>query len=211
MIRKLICTILALLFLSGNMVFAQRYNIGGSFSLSGGINQTSSTDELTNRVTLSVSPDFGWNLVECWAVGVRPSFGFSQASYSQSRVRVTSLGINPYARYRMLEFKHFGLWAEADSELNRNWNQHSIERGTWSTESRSFSYSIRLLPVLAYQFNRHVSLESRLNLFSVALSGEHVRYSPDKASNSFSYGFQATTDDIFGPLEKLSIGFLYHF
>ena len=209
MIRKLICIILPLLFLSGNMIFAQRYYIGGSFSLSGSVNQTSSTDKLTDLVTLSVSPDFGWHLGECWAVGIRPSFGFSQASYSQSRVRVTSLGINPYARYRILDFRHFGLWAEADSELSRNWNQNSIERGRWNTESRSYSYSIRLLPVLAYQLNRHVSLESRLKLFSIAWAGEHIQ--SHNASNSFSYGFQATTDDIFGTLEKLSIGFLYHF
>ena len=69
-----------------------------------------------------------------------------------------------------------------------------------------------LLPVLTYQLNRHISLETRLNLFSLYLKGMDSENSTSGIrQHSFSGGLYATTKDSVGTLGEITIGFLYKF
>ena len=202
--------LVASLFLCSGNASAQDY-IGGSVSIYGLASKTSSS-ETNQGNTINLAPDFGWYFGDNWAFGIRPVIGFRVSTINEnSQGRILSLGFNPYARYRLLDYNRFGLWAEASPEIGfqREWSRNS--GGDWVTDNRIFHYDIRLVPVLTYQLNDHISLESRLNLFSLAFMGYHMTRDDGSVHDTFSYGLSATTKDVTGTLENISIGFLYKF
>ena len=134
--------------------------------------------------------------------------GFTRSSlqdYSQ-RSSNFSVGINPYARYRLLAYQRFGLWAEADPELAFAQSRSETQGREGTSINRSTTYSFDVVPVLTYQLNSHISLESRLNLFSFGLEGYH-----SNDQHILSWGLRATTKDVTSALDNISIGFLYKF
>ena len=187
---------------------AQSY-IGGSFNVGGSHKSVASTALLGNAV--QVAPDLGWFIGDRWAVGIRPRMGFSWSSLKDDsqRSRNFSLGINPYARYRLLAHHRFGLWAEADPELAFS-QSRSEDQGRDASIISSTTYSLDVVPVLTYQLNSHISLESRLNLFSFGLAGSHT-FNGNDVQHVLSWGLKATTKDIVNILGDISIGFLYKF
>lgn len=196
----------AFLFCSPN-ASAQSY-IGGSFNVGGSHKSVASKTLQGNAV--QVAPDLGWFIGDRWAVGIRPRMGFSWSSLKDDsqRSRNFSLGINPYARYRLLAHHRFGLWAEADPELAFSQSRSEDRERTWIL--RSTTYSLDVVPVLTYQLNSHISLESRLNLFSFGVEGYHS-VGGNNDQHSFSWGLRATTQDVLDSLGDISIGFLYKF
>ena len=205
------------LFCFASNATAQNY-IGGSFSISNTNTPGSSSSDRQNRFGFNVAPDFGRELGERWAVGIRPTLGFTRITSANLVGQAFSLGLNPYARYKFLIVNRFGLWAEAGSDLSYKLSRTKSEGGadSYSNESRTLNYGIQLLPVLTYQLGRHVSLETRLNIFSVALNGSHftnISHTTNTAStsDSFSCGLSATSKDILGSLGDITLGFLYHF
>jgi hypothetical protein len=186
---------------------AQSY-IGGSFNFNGSHKSVASKTLLGTSV--QVAPDFGRFIGDRWAVGIRPWIGFSRSSVKDaSQSSNFSLGINPYARYRLLAHDRFGLWAEADPELAFT-QSRSEDQGRDASIISSTTYSLDVVPVLTYQLNSHISLESRLNLFSFGLAGSHTDNGND-VQHILSWGLKATTKDIVYILGDISIGFLYKF
>jgi hypothetical protein len=110
----------------------------------------------------------------------------------------------------VIDFHRFGLWAEADATLSfsQDWNRNRNE--TYS-KTRTYSHGIQALPVLTYQLNGHISLETRLNIFSFGLTGAHADYYDGSDLNSVSFGLNATSKDILGDLGDITVGFLYFF
>ena len=191
---------------------AQSY-IGGSFSLGSstvGRNQTPTT--WSRSTSFRLAPDVGWFIGDRWAVGIRPSVGFSSTINSDDvQSKSFSLGINPYARYRLLDHHRFGLWAEADPKISFEQVKSQARGGGWPSKSHSTFYDMDILPVLTYQLSRHISLESQLNLFSLFLNGvDHVD-SNGYHQHSFSGGLRADAKDIVDNLRNITIGFLYKF
>lgn len=205
----LLALVASLLLCSGN-ASAQDY-IGGSFNFQGSSAETvSSNSHRSTATSINVSPDLGWFVGERWAVGIRPRIGFGNNSNGDLQSKTISLGINPYARYQLLALNRFGLWGEADPDLNfTRRNQYS--NGSRVSYDRSVSCGIDILPVLTYQLNRHISLESRLNIFSFGLREASTNASDDTKYSSFSCGLRAATQNIFGAIGDVTIGFLYKF
>ena len=202
--------LVASLFLCSGNASAQDY-IGGSVSILGSASRDASS-ETTQSNSIKVAPDLGWYFGDNWAFGIRPSVGFRTSNFNEnSQGRLFSLGFNPYARYLLLDYNRFGLWAEASPEIGiqREWSRTS--GGDWESGNRIFHYNIQLVPVLTYQLNDHISLESRLNLFSLAFVGSHTTHDDGYIHDSFSYGLSATTKDVTGTLENITIGLLYKF
>ena len=186
---------------------AQSY-IGGSFNYSG--SSKSFASKTLQGTSLQVAPDVGRFIGDRWAVGIRPWIGFSRSSVKGASLSGNfSLGINPYARYRLLAHHSFGLWAEADPELAFS-QSRSEDQGRDASIISSTTYSLDVVPVLTYQLNSHISLESRLNLFSFGLAGSHT-FNGNDDQNIFSWGMRATTKDVTSALDNISIGFLYKF
>ena len=205
--KRILIGIVASLFLCSGNASAQDY-IGGSFRIFGLAGRNASSE----GNSFSVAPDFGWYFGDNWAFGIRPVVGFrtTTTTYDENihQARNLSWGFNPYARYLLLDYNRFGLWAEASPEIGFQYEWSRDSGGDWVSNDRIFHYDIRLVPVLTYQLNEHISLESRLNLFSLAFVGSHsTRLSRD----TISYGLSATTKDVTGTLEDISIGFLYKF
>ena len=205
------------LFCFASNATAQNY-IGGSFSISNKVSQVSTSSDRHYLFGFNVAPDFGRELGERWALGIRPTFGFSRSALPNQANHAFSFGVNPYARYKFLTVNRFGLWAETSPYLNGRLSRTKSEdvAGSYSSESRFLDYGIQLLPVLTYQLGRHVSLETRLNVFSVDLSGWHsISISHDtnttQTSGLFTCGLSATSKDILGSLGDITLGFLYHF
>ena len=205
------------LFCCAGNASAQNY-IGGSFSISNSVSQVSSSGNQRNQFGFNVAPDFGRELGERWAVGIRPTLGFNSNTFGNQDDNVFSLGVNPYARYQLLTAKRFGLWAEAGPYLNYSLSRTKSEGvgGSYSNESRILNYGIQLLPVLTYHLSSHISLETRLNLFSVALNGTHstnVSHTTNNAqtSDTFTWGLSASSKNILSSLGDITLGFLYHF
>ena len=203
--KKVITTLFLVLGICTGKASAQPF-IGGSFRLTGGVNQS------VSNVTLTIAPTFGWYLGERWAVGFRPTFGVGMSNFNYLN-EFFSLGITPYARFRMLTFNRFGLWAETDPDISYRRNKYTLTENATTTikEVSSLEYGVKLLPVLTYQLTPRISLESRLNLFSLYMTGTRQIQTGEAYQNSFSYGLQATTQDVIDALENLSIGFLYKF
>ena len=194
-----------LLFCTGN-ASAQDF-IGGSFSFDVNANTFFASETLgrTSHSTINVAPDLGWFVGDKWAVGIRPAVGFGlNTDPENDRIRTFSLEIVPYARYRLLAYNRFGFWAEADPRL-----YYSQSKGE-TTDVRTTIYGASLLPVLTYQLNSHISMESRLNLLSLSLSGWHIDNNGHE-TDVFIYGLGASTNDVMDTLGAISIGFLYKF
>ena len=198
---------------------AQSY-VGGSFNFWGSssnksISNSSIDSQTSQSFSVQVAPDFGWFVGDRWAVGIRPWMGFTPYSSvvgdNNQSSRSFSLGINPYARYRLLALHRFGLWVEADPELAFLQTQSKVQGREWTSNNRSTAYSLGFVPVLTYQLNNHISLESQLNLFSFRLQGTHEVNVNNDERNSFSWGLQATTKNVMESLCDISIGFLYKF
>ena len=194
---------------------AQTKYIGGSLRISGGLNQNTTTGDVQNTFSLGIAPDFGWNLGDKWAVGIRPSAGLAQSVSGGGISRNYILGINPYARYQLLTYKRLGLWAEAAPELTYTVNNSQTAGDETldsnSYQSRNLGYALSIVPVLTFNLSSCISLETRLNFFSFALRGNHIRYDEGGAYNTFTYGLQLTMENAVDILDNLSIGVLYHF
>lgn len=202
--------IILTLMINGGHARAQGY-IGGYLSLNGGRNQDAGAGSMQKSNMLRGAPDIGRVLNEKWVVGVRPTVGLSLSSNNSRKQRILTLGVNPYARYRMLGLRRFGIWAEFSPELGlyNDWHQERADH--WLSDTRSLNYDIRLLPVLTYRLNRHVSLETRLKIFSASLAGRHFIYpATGNAFNSVSYRLNASMEDLVNTVEDITIGFLYY-
>lgn len=184
--------------------------VGGSFGLSASDSHYSRSGSLQSLFNLSVAPDFGWRFKENLSAGFRPTFGFLRMTTGDQEIRSTSVGINPYVRYRVVGFHRFGLWAEADANMDfkQEWN---LNDGMTISKTRTYSQGIQALPVLTWQLNKHISLETRLNIFSFGLTNSHAEYNDNAELNSVSFGLNATSKDIFGDLGDITVGFLYSF
>ena len=204
----LVCTFV--FSLTSLKVNAQISYVGSSFSFSTASSYSMNTGSIQNHVDFSIAPDFGWDIKDNMAVGIRPALGFSRITNGDQEVRNINVGINPYVRYRALDFHRFGLWAEADANV-RFGQEWSLNRRETISKSRTYTYGIQILPVLTYDLTNHVSLETRLNIFSLGLTTSHIVYNDKTDYNSTSFGLRATTKDILGDLSGISIGFLYRF
>ena len=191
---------------------AQSY-VGGSFSVKGNSARTSARTMAvtTNTSSLNLAPDLGWFLGERLAVGVRPWIGFDNASQDGIDTKTFSFGLNPYARYRVLDHGGFGLWAEADPVLGFSNSRNETREHVWVSTTRTTTYGLEIMPVLTYRLNRHISLESRLNLLSLSLLGNHIVSSDGLEQNISSGGLAVTSKDIAGALGDITIGFVYNF
>ena len=206
---ELILTLVLLLAcLRGN---AQSLYVGGSFSLAASDSYNSYSGSLQNAFNFSVAPDFGWEFKEKLAAGFRPTLNFLRMTTGgHQEIRTISVGLNPYVRYRVVDYHRFGLWAEADANLSfsQEWN---LNDRTTINKTRMYNQGIQALPVLTYQFNRHISLETRLNICSFGLTSSHAEYNDNSSSSSVSFGLNATSEDILGDLGDITVGFLYFF
>lgn len=208
--KRDLCVIVSFLLLAlfSEKTAAQDY-MGGSASIS--------LNRLDNKhgdrtFSAALSPDIGWFVADDFVVGLRPSVSFSRQN--QSEYTAFGMGIAPYFRYALLDYKRLGLWAEGVASLSfhNDWYHSKKNHNT-------VNYQLRVLPVLTYALNSHLLLESRVNLFSFGLSGSASRvadwddrgYRYSDWDRSASFGMSLSPNDCISALGDISIGFIYRF
>lgn len=202
--KRFIPILLVLVALSCCRTLSARSYLGGSFSFAGNWNKDQGGN-LVNSLSLSLSPEIGWFVGERWTVGFKPTVALSATSSNDSRIVL--LGVSPYARYRFLELKKFGLWAEGNLNFRYSGSKNDSRVGNYS-----LIYGLDVRPLLTYDLTEHVILYCAVNLLSLSLHGSSTYYAETSNwFNSFSFGFSGKTDNVIDPLSTVSIGFLYRF
>lgn len=204
LMKRFIPILLVLVALSCCRTLSARSYLGGSFSFAGNWNKDQGGN-LVNSLSLSLSPEIGWFVGERWTVGFKPTVALSATSSNDSRIVL--LGVSPYARYRFLELKKFGLWAEGNLNFRYSGSRYDSGAGNYS-----LVYGIDVRPLLTYDLTEHVILYCAVNLLSLSLHGSSTYYAETSNwFNSFSFGFSGKTDNVVDHLSTVSIGFLYRF
>lgn len=204
LMKRFIPILLVLVALSCCRTLSARSYLGGSFSFAGNWNKDQGGN-LVNSLSLSLSPEIGWFVGERWTVGFKPTVALSATSSNDSRIVL--LGVSPYARYRFLELKKFGLWAEGNLNFRYSGSKNDSRVGNYS-----LIYGLDVRPLLTYDLTEHVILYCAVNLLSLSLHGSSTYYAESSNwFNSFSFGFSGKTDNVVDHLSTVSIGFLYRF
>lgn len=202
--KRIICSAFVLMALFCCHNLSAGCYAGGSFSFASSWNNVQQ-GSLVNSSSIVLSPELGWLVGEKWTVGIKPSVGVSATSANDARN--IHLGISPYARYRFLEFKKFGLWAEMNAEFSYLGGMNAS-----GGDTRTLSYGIGVRPVLTYDLSRRISLYGAVNLFSLSLRGYSTYYQEtSKWFNSFSIGLAGQSDNVIDSLSQISVGFIYKF
>ena len=207
--KNLIIIISFICLLAGsNKINAQtKFYLGGDVSYAKSWNG----DEFSDfSRSLSVSPEFGFQLKERWMVGARLSYAsvlsstggtlsLGNVSINVSR-SLSAFNINPYARLRFFELNKINFWLEGN-----------IFYGEGNDNSTSFA-SAGVNPMITYEANEHIMLYSSLNLIAINYTYIHYYDSkyPANSINQHSLSFGASTNEII-KMSDFSIGFLYRF
>lgn len=153
--------------------------------LGGGISLWRDTD--ADRTSFSITPDFGYNLNENWAVGGELALAFRGAG-DHGNPKSTSFAIAPYARYSFYENKIVRLFLDMGLGISTSKVEHS---------DRVNGFEIGLKPGLAIKLNEHLSFVTRIGF---------AGYRDDYHRNMGENGFGVTVDG-----ENISIGIDYEF
>ena len=152
--------------------------------LGGGVSLWRNND--THATSFLLTPEFGVNLSEKWAVG--GELGFAHSKYSENDVTVkgTGFAIAPYARYSFYENKIVRLFVD----MGVGFSTQKIKGGD-STNG----FAIGLKPGVALKLNDSFSVVSKLGF-----AGYRDDYY--KGENGFGVSFDT---------ENISLGVLYTF
>lgn len=153
--------------------------------LGGGISLWRNTD--ADKTSFSITPDFGYNLSERWAVGGEIALAFNgyDAEYD---AKSTAFAIAPYARFSFYENKIVRLFLDMGLGFSTYKPKH---------RDNVNGFEIGIKPGLAVKLNDHFSFITK-----VGFAG----YRDDYYRNLGENGFGVTVDG-----ENISIGIDYEF
>ena len=199
---------------------AQIY-VGGSLGFNTNSNKNtapvSGAVTTTGSTTFTIAPNAGIILNDKLSAGGRLnlSFGGSTAPKTSS----FGFGINPYARYNILNVSKFTIAGEAGLSFNLATGNTTYTGGT--DKSVSSAFRVYVEPVLLYALTENVTLEAALHIAQLNFSTTSTKVTnyPDSGSSSVTtntgntnFGLGLDTNDIFGTgLGTVSIGFTYKF
>ena len=196
-------SLLALLFAVALAVPALAENmwIGGDFSYS---NTSPKNGDSTS--SYSIEPEFGYSLDESWDIGIDLGYSYEEGVGEFAGMplppevapdKVTTIGIAPFARFKMFEIGDFAFLAKgsifyASSKLD-------------NADLNFTSYGIRIVPVVTYSINETWSIGATLDFAEIAY--ETVKSDDtDKADvENTTFGFKGNSGSIIG------VNFSYHF
>ena len=195
-------SLLALLFAVALAVPALAENmwIGGNLSYS-----NTSPKEGDSTSSFSIAPEFGYNVNESWDIGIDLGYTYEegvteiagQAIPVEGGDKVTTIGIAPFARFKMFEIGDFAFLAKGSI---------FYESSKLDEADVSFtSYGIRIVPVVTYSINETWSIGCTLDFAEIAF--ETIKCDDtDKADiENKTFGFKANSGSVIG------VNFSYHF
>ncbi len=184
---------------------------GGKTTLNG----TSSDNESTLKLT--VAPNIGYCFADNFLAGARLGISYNETTTpaligDDTEVSNFSWAIQPYARYRFGEWNRFGLWSEVNAGIGRETGKTEV--GSNSIENDPvLGWAVKVLPVLTYSVNDHLTLETSLNFLTLGYEGSYTA-DADKTHeiSKSSLIFGANGNDVFGSaIGQIKVGFTYKF
>ena len=254
---KKIALLLIVCLLSSVMASAQLI-VGGvlDFSASSQKN-TSLTDgheslkTYPSRLTLGIAPKVGYIINDTWEVGAKLGLRYNQTmdyvvlsddagenpkAFKNYKTSDIDWSIDPYARWRAVEFKGLGVWIEglvslgsrstpkkryyaaqygSDGVIYRSKIEADAMNDTPVTEKTStFIGGLYIQPVLTYAINEHFRLETTLNFLGLNLSGSVQKQTDSEGywniNSTCNFGLNIDSEDVLS-IGYLTIGFVYAF
>lgn len=181
---------------------AQGY-VGGNASISFSDGDSGGTQ--SRGVGLTLAPNVAWYVSPKWAVGIRPTFSYTEsltniltdAGVSKHQI---SIGLQPYARYLVWSVSRFGLWAECHANLDFVQKQPIIR----------YEYGLVLKPILSFDINEHLMIETAVNLLSFSIGG-YYQNNNGTPLNNFYASLGCSPEEMISSLSNFSIGVFYKF
>ncbi|MBP5488293.1 MAG: hypothetical protein J6X77_01855 [Bacteroidales bacterium] len=194
--------------------------VGGSVVL----NSNSTANNMTNPATttkisaFTLSPNAGLILSDDLLVGARLNLMIGNSpAINQTDF---GFGLNPYARYRLLEIGPFAILAEGGINFNTVTTK-VITTNVGHQKDTDTSFGLYAEPVITYPLDDHITLEAALNVARVAFTTTKTKgnwhtdnpagdtATADNSTTTFNLG--ADADNVIGGLGAIRIGFTYKF
>jgi opacity protein-like surface antigen len=126
-------------------------------------NTTTSSEDKTTR--FNIEPEVGFKVADNMAVGVVLGFTTSKNEPSSSTtVKSNSFNIKPYFRYSFAQWDKVSLFCDAQVGVSTGKDKTEVTNGntTTSNEIKTNSFSIAIVPGVAYQASNKISLVAKL-------------------------------------------------
>ncbi|MBQ3835485.1 MAG: porin family protein [Elusimicrobia bacterium] len=166
--------------------------IGGTASYEN-TNGKDSTDAHYSNTAWEIAPEFGYNLNEKWDIGIGVSYGQEQEAIWGD---AETIGIAPFARYKLLEVGNFSLLAKG-TIFYENTKYKAAK------DIKADAFGLTVVPVVEYAFSDAWSISAILNFASIGYQHEKDDRNNDPESDTF--GFRVNGGSV------INVGVAYHF
>jgi hypothetical protein len=205
--------LIALLALLSTGLNAQVF-VGGNFNmnLSGGKNDngTSITDR-PSSFSLGLSPKFGKFLSEKAAVGVSLNFAMASSNNhanTETVVNSSSFGVSPFLRYYAIKMSKFSVFGQGS--IGFSYASSKTKFGTDVTDGpKTTSFSLSIVPGVAFDLNEKLSLETSINVLGFGLS-QNMQKAGNSKETSTNLNLGAGLGNIVNT-GNITIGAIYKF
>lgn len=245
----IVCS-LSSVFASAQIIVGGGLNFSASCQKSTSLNNNNENlSKNPSSFSFGIAPKVGYIINDIWEIGAKLDLNYNQTmnyvtlkdenkenpkSYRNYKTSYFNWSIDPYARWRAVEYNGFGVWIEGLVSLGTNSNPKSkyyaaqygsdgvVYRSKIEAEALNntpsenklshFNGGLYIQPVLTYALNEHFRLETTLNFLGFNLSG-NVRTQTSADGNlskntSCHLGLNIDSDNVLS-IEYLTIGFVY--
>ena len=193
-----------------------QYFAGGSVSLHAGSNKIGDLKTKSSGFGLSPSLGYYWNEQLAFGLAVSLSGSYSNNNMNLDgpyKTAATTWAIAPFARYSLIEFGKFSVWAEASLNLGMSFSKitHSAIAAIPDDKYTTLQASLNVAPLLSYALSNKINLEAGLKFLNLGYSVSRQKHKEtDIVSTSSSFGLGADSNNILN-VGNLTIGAVYKF
>ena len=248
----LIACTLSSAFASAQIIIGGGLNFSASSQKSTSLNNNNENlSKNPSTFSFGIAPKVGYIINDTWEVGAKLDLKYNQTmnyivlrddqgdnpkAYKDYKSSYFNWSIDPYARWRAVEYKGFGVWIEGLVSLGSNSNPKSkyyaAQYGSDGVVYRSkieadalndtpiadkssyFNGGLYIQPVLTYAINEHFRLETTLNFLGFNLSGRVMKQTNSEGhwskNSTCHFGLNIDSENVLS-IEYLTIGFVYAF
>lgn len=209
--KKLLLT--ACLLVAATTLCNAQWYVGGNVNFARGSAETTQVDvsNEAKNTRLGIAPRVGYIFDSRWSAGIGVGYRWGNTHMNGDKTAtIQGITVMPYARFNCFFFGPFALAAEASAGYG---NDLSRELGSPYKTLRRESFGVNITPVLDLDVSRRISLECRLNFFSLGYVHSKTTATNDgekqvQKSNAIEAAFSG--NDIF-TLGDLSFGMIFKF
>lgn len=150
---------------------AGRIWTGGSLGIK--TSKISGGGKLTN---FSIIPELGYNLSDCWGIGLKLGYRHDESYVSQAKVKSDGFTVNPFVRYSFLNGKTGGLFVDTGAGYS-----YGKEKGTGI---KKHEWEAGLHPGVRFNVSENVALTGRFGF----LGYQYEKYG-DRKTSTFGFDF----------------------